>query len=249
MAALDPLIIFLVAAALMAGGLVKGIVGLGLPIVALSLLSSLIPIHLSLALLTLPIVTSNLWQSLRTGRLHEPLKRFWPMILALIIGLWISAQLVVDLSPEVLYLVVGLVVMVFTLLSYFNPRFTLSPAAERWASPLAGAIGGILGGLSTMWGPPMTMVLVSLKLEKDAFVRAVGLIWFCGSLPLLLAYIKNGLLNVETAPWSLAACLPVVAGFWIGERIRNRIDQDTFRKVLLIFLFLLGVNLVRRAVF
>ncbi len=38
-------------------------------------------------------------------------------------------------------------------------------------------------------------------------------------------------------------------GIRIGEVIRERIDQETFRKVMLVMLLLIGLNLIRRAVF
>ena len=45
------------------------------------------------------------------------------------------------------------------------------------------------------------------------------------------------------------ACVPGMIGIRIGEVIRERIDQDTFRKVMLVMLLLIGLNLIRRAVF
>ncbi|MFQ5617417.1 MAG: hypothetical protein ACE5FR_00455 [Rhodospirillales bacterium] len=50
------------------------------------------------------------------------------------------------------------------------------------------------------------------------------------------------------AVW-LLACVPGLAGMWVGQKIRGRIDQETFRKALLVTLFVIGLNLIRRAVF
>ncbi len=61
--------------------------------------------------------------------------------------------------------------------------------------------------------------------------------------------MDNGILTGEVAPLSLLASVPAFAGMWAGQRIRGRIDQETFRKVLLITLFVIGLNLIRRAVF
>ena len=114
---------------------------------------------------------------------------------------------------------------------------------RRWSA------GGLLGGVSTIWGPPMTMYFVMLRLSKDMFVRTIGLVWFAGSIPLVLAYVENGILTAEVAPLSLLACVPGLAGMWVGQKIRGRVDQETFRKALLITLFVMGLNLIRRAVF
>ena len=80
-------------------------------------------------------------------------------------------------------------------------------------------------------------------------IRTVGLTWFVGSIPLIAAYVDNGILTADVAPLSLLACVPGLAGMWVGQKIRGRIDQETFRKALLITLFVIGLNLIRRAVF
>tara|TARA_B100000579_G_scaffold327299_1_gene277234 strand:- start:27 stop:200 length:174 start_codon:yes stop_codon:yes gene_type:complete len=57
------------------------------------------------------------------------------------------------------------------------------------------------------------------------------------------------MLNSKTAPLSLYTCLPGMLGIWIGDMIRRRINQETFRKVMLPVLFVIGSNLIRRAIF
>ncbi len=231
------------------GGLVKGVTGIGLPIVAVAVLSNFLPVPLILALVTLPIVLTNLWMAAHSGNLMEPLRRFWPMIACLLVFIWVGARIVVTLDTDTFFALLGAVVVLFTATNYFTPVMRVPASAEKWAGPLAGAMGGVLGGISTIWGPPMTMYFVMLRLPKDTFVRAVGLVWFAASIPLVIAYVENGILTGETAPLSLLACVPAFAGLWTGQKIRGRINPETFRKALLITLFVIGLNLIRRAVF
>lgn len=241
--------IVLIAATLFFGGLVKGIIGIGLPIVTIVILSNFLPLHSVLALIVVPLVMTNLWQAVATGNLLQPLRRFWPMTLCLLVFVWASAQLVVELDPRTLYGVLGLVVILFSVSDLIHPTWQLPRSAEVWAGPLAGALGGILGGVSTIWGPPMTIYMVLLRLPKEEFVRTVGLVWFAGSIPLLLAFIDNGLLDGETIWLSASACIPAFAGLALGQRIRQGINQERFRKFLLVGLFVIGLNLLRRAIF
>ncbi len=241
--------IVLVVFALIAGGIVKGVVGIGLPIVTIAILSSFLPLPLVLTLILVPIAVTNLWQAVQTGNLLVPLRRFWPMTACLLIFVWVSAHLVVELDPRVLYAVLGLVVIFFSLSDFIHPPGRLPPSAEIWAGPLAGTLGGLLGGLSTIWGPPMTIYFMLLRLSKEEFVQAVGLVWFAGSIPLVLAFVDNGLLNGETVWLSLGACPPAMVGLGLGQWVRKRIDQALFRKALLFVLFVIGLNLLRRAIF
>ena len=121
---------------------------------------------------------------------------------------------------------------------------TLNPISGNFS-----ILGGFLGGISTMWGPPMVMYFIMIRLPKEAFIRAVGLVWFAGSLPLVLGYIDNGILTARTAQMSALAALPAFAGLWLGQWLRGRIPQETFRKVVLLALFVIGLNLIRRALF
>ncbi|MEE9317898.1 MAG: sulfite exporter TauE/SafE family protein, partial [Rhodospirillales bacterium] len=164
--------IAIMSAALIVGGVVKGVVGLGLPIVTMAILLNFMPPLVVLGLLVAPILVTNLWQALRAGNLLEPLRRFWPMIVMALIFLFIGAQLIVAMNTQVLFGVLGVCVVVFSGTSLFRPNVPpLKPETEKWAGPLAGALGGLLGGISTIWGPPMMMYFVMLKLPKDTFVR------------------------------------------------------------------------------
>ena len=114
---------------------------------------------------------------------------------------------------------------------------------------MAGALGGLLGGVSTIWGPPMMMYFVMLRLTKDVYIQAVGLVWFIASIPLVIAYIRYGILTFQTTLLSIIMCIPGAIGFLVGQKLRRRINQKLFRTLLLWFLLLVGLNLIRRAIF
>jgi uncharacterized membrane protein YfcA len=93
------------------------------------------------------------------------------------------------------------------------------------------------------------MLFIMLRLPKETFIQATGTIWFAASIPLLIGYRQNGILDDSTAVLSLAACLPSFLGLWVGTWVRGKIEQESFRKVLLVVFFLIGLNLIRRAIF
>ena len=172
------------------------------------------------------------------------------MIILFVGFLFIRAELAVASNTDILLLLVGASISAFAAFNLITPRERLlSRTVEHIAAPLTGALGGLLGGLTGIWGPPMIMLFVKLKLEKDDWAQAVSLVWFVGSVLLTYAYWQNGMLNSETTSMSLSACLPGMLGIWVGEMIRRRINQKTFRKVMLLALFVIGINLIRRAIF
>jgi hypothetical protein len=246
----DALTLGVITVSLIIGGTVKGITGIGLPIVAMAVMLNFIDPKVTLAIVVLPILVTNLWQAFRMGNVMEPLRKFWLLIVVFLAFLFVGAQLVVALDTGMLFGVLGVGVTIFAASNLIRPRVhPLTPATQKWAGPLAGAMGGMLGGLTTIWGPPLMMYLVMLKLDKDTWIRTVGLIWFAGSIPLTLAYFHNGVLNADTTPLSAYACIPGMVGIRIGEAIRDRINQETFRKAMLVALVIIGLNLIRRAIF
>lgn len=236
--------------ALFIGGIVKGVIALGLPMVSIAILLNFFPPLEVLGILIMPMLITNLWQAINSGNLWEPFQRFWPMIATGVVFLVIGAQIIVIIDSAILFSFLGACVAIFSTISLARPNMPpLQSKTEKWAGPLAGAMGGLLGGVSTIWGPPMTMYFVMLKLTKDEFVRSVGMAWFGFSIPIALAYWQNGIFSGDIIYLSLYACIPGMIGIRIGEMLRERINQDLFRRVMLITLLFMGLNLIRRAVF
>lgn len=112
---------------------------------------------------------------------------------------------------------------------------------------IAGFFSGLLGGATSIYGAPINIYFVALKLDKFMWLRSVGLTYSLCGLPLLVGYGLNGILSASTSVLSLIACLPAFFGMWIGNRLQKRVSPTTFQKIVLIALFLAGLNFLRRA--
>lgn len=245
----DPITLALIAVVMVLGGIVKGTLGLGLPLVCVGFMSIFLPVKMLLGIAILPILVTNLFQVFESGGGTGVLRTWWPMILCFWAGLLAGSHLLVTLQPESLYAVIGTVLIVFCLSGFFRPNYVLP---EKYVLPIslfAGSFAGFSGGLSSVWGPPVTMFMMLTGMKKEVFVRTAGVIWCCGAIPLGLIYAHNGVIGPHNAFYSMISCFPAMAGLWVGQRIRKRIPQDVFRKILMAVLFVIGINLVRRAFF
>jgi len=247
MQALD--VLPLVFAAFAIGGTIKGMLGFGLPLVTMSLLSAFLDVPTAVALNALPVLLSNLFQANRGGLLVSTVRRFWPLLITLAAGTWAGATLIVVLDPRWLLGVLGVIVVSFCAISHYRPGLKMPLRAERPAGVAVGLAAGVMGGISTIPGPPLIMYVTSLRLDKEAFVAALGTFFLMGGVFINLSFIERGVLDATTAPWSLACVPPVLAGMWLGGRLGRRIEQERFRRIVLIVLFVLGLNLLRRAIF
>ncbi len=230
------------------GGIIQGTLGFGLPLTTMSLLSIFLDVPTAVALNTLPILAASLFQATRGGRMLMTIRRFWLLLVALAIGTWLGAMLISILDPRWLLAVLGAVVVVFCSINHFHPALRLPPGSERPVGCAIGLMSGVMGGVSTVHGPPLIMYVVSLHLERKEFVAALGTFFLMGGIFLAMAFVERGVLNGETAPWSLLCAAPALAGMWLGHRLSRHIDRERFRKVVLFALLLLGLNLLRRAI-
>ena len=232
---------------LLLAGLVKGVIGIGLPLITIPALSFFVGVPQAIAIMSLPILVTNGYQAFASRELACVGRRFWPLLLALLAGVVLGTSLLVTLNERSLYAILGVTVIAFGLLNLSNPSFHLRARGELWLGPPVGFGAGVLGGLSNFFGPPIVLYLVALKLPRETFVAAVGLAFFVGSIPLYGLLVSFGIYGWGEAMASTVALLPVLLGVKLGERLRRRVPQELFRRLVLGLLLVIGLNLLRRA--
>jgi uncharacterized membrane protein YfcA len=228
------------------GGFVKGAVGFALPMVGIACAATVLPKEAAVAYLAIPVFVTNVWQSLRFGwsAAWQTLRSLRLMISVMLVALLAATQVLPALEERVFAAILGFVALTYAVLQLLGWQ----PKVGRpFADVLFGLLAGIFGGLSGVWGPPTLMLLMTLNLPKQEFVRACGVVFTLGSLPYLLGHWYSGVLNAATAPVSLALVLPTVMGMWLGQLVQDRLDGDVFKRWILIVLLLAGANFLRRA--
>lgn len=244
---LAPHLLWLVAGVMLIGGFVKGLAGAGLPLVAISMLGTFIDPRQGVAIVAVPVVLANIWQSLRSGVMLSAGRRFGGLMFGFVLMTWVGANLLMMMPTAVLLGIVGIAAIIFSSVNLMDPSWVLAPRFERTVGPLVGLGSGLLNGLTTVNGPPILMYLLSLGLQKDELIGSYGLIAFAGAVPLLLSYIAVGLIGPSEMLLSTLALIPTFAGLLLGEKLRRFIDPRRFRQMLLVVLIVLGANLLRRA--
>jgi hypothetical protein len=240
----SPLILIATAASLFAGGIAKGMLGVGLSMIALPLLYTALPIRDAVAVMYGPLLIMNVWQTFQGGWFRVALKNFWPMMLAVLGGSWLGAKALVGIDANTLQIVVGAAVAGFSLVNLLQPKLSVSPKHALWISIVVGIVGGFFGGLTLFIGPAVIMFLVALRVPKNEFIGTIALVYLLGIILAGVTYIAEGLLRAEHIVPTAVACVPVFVGMLAGQWIRGRVDEDTFRKVLLIAMIVIGVNMI-----
>ena len=232
------------ALAFLLGGLVKGTLGIGLPLVAVPLLTLGWPAGQAIALMSVPVILSNVWQAWDSGISWPGVRRFLPLIVTLLLSTLLTVPMTLALSEQTLRTVLALVVLLAVTLNALPLRLDVPPARERWWSMAIGTISGVMGGVSALTGPVIISYLVSLRLARDVFVRSISVIYLAGAVPLYGSMAVQGRFTLREVLLSGLALLPMALGLALGKRLRGRLSEALFRRVLLGFLVFVALMLI-----
>lgn len=225
-------------------GMVKGISGMGLPTVAMGVLGTMMPTSVAAAMLVLPSFVTNVWQLLAGPRLRQLLCRLWPLLVAICVGTVGGSLLLVRVDPLWSGFGLGLVLIVYAGYALCTPVVVVATRAEGWASPVVGILTGVITGATGVFVMPAVPYINALNLSKDELVQALGLSFTVSTLALAVGLWVHDAFHVAQLGMSTWAVIPALAGMWLGGRIRARMSPKRFKQFFLLFLLVLGVELV-----
>ncbi len=244
---MSPLEIAIVALAVFVGVAVKAVTGLGLPLIAIPVISLFTTVEDAVAVAALPAVTMNAAQSWRMRREAEH-TRDLPTLGALgVVGAVFGTGLLLTLDERVLLLALAAIVFAYVAHSLLRPDTTLSPEVTRVGSVFVGLFAGTMQGAVGICGPPVAAWLHAYRLPPGAFVFSVSLIFFVAGATQLVVLVQQGLMFGPRLWLGLAAIPLVLASLPVGDRLRARLDVHRFDAAILAVLVLSGVSLVVRA--
>ena len=243
----DPLILLTIAATFLLAGMVKGVIGLGLPTVSLALLTVALGLPQAMALLLVPSFVTNVWQAVVGGNGLAILRRIWPFLLMATVTVWLGATALTRVDLALLSALLGLLLVVYAVVNLGGVRLSLNPRQEVWAGPLIGSANGVLTGMTGSFVVPGVMFLQAIGLPRDMLIQAMGMLFTVSTVALALALQGNRFLTVELGALSAAAVVPAILGMVAGQRIRKRLSEQRFRKVFFAALLILGAYIIARA--
>lgn len=241
--AIGPALSLLVVLTFVLAGTVKGVIGLGLPTVAMGLLGLAMSPAQAAALLIVPSTVTNLWQLAAGGHLRALLRRLWPMQLMIFIGTLLGSVWVGIDSGAWAAHALGVALLVYALYGLCHPGLHLAPRHERWLGPLCGLVTGIITAATGVFVIPAVPYLQALGLHREQMVQALGLSFTVSTLALAVGLAGQGALGGEALGASLVVLIPALLGMWLGQCLRQRISAVLFKRCFFIGLALLGAHL------
>jgi len=168
--------------------------------------------------------------------------RLWPFLLGGALGVPVGVGILEWVNPRHLREGVGAVLVLYSLYSLARPNLPL-PATNSVIDAIIGFLNGVLGGATGLAGIIVAVWCGLLAWPKDqqrAVFQPVAVVVFLMSAGWLGA---EGAASWDVA-WLFVIGLPALAcGLWLGLRLYGRLDEQAFRKLILVLLLVSGVSM------
>jgi hypothetical protein len=230
----------------LAGGFVSGLAGFGTALMALGIWlyvlppSAAVPLVLICSVIAQSATLPSMWKSF-------DLTLVWPFLIGGLLGVPLGTMLVAHADPNVFKLTVGILLLVFPTALYFSAPMAFD-VGGKIADGIVGFIGGILGGLAGLSGPPPILWASVRGWGKDERRGVFQTFNWTVLFVALCLQAASGLVAREVI-WLAALALPAtILGSWIGARLYHALSDRNFRDIVLGMLFLSGAILVWNSV-
>ncbi|MBX9823550.1 MAG: sulfite exporter TauE/SafE family protein [Xanthobacteraceae bacterium] len=244
-----PGLIALLTVSLVIAGLVKGVIGVAMPMVAFPLLSMLVDVQTAVMLLSVPLVLSNIPQALEGGFVTRTLWSLAPVLAGMVPGVWIGVAVLLNVDPAAAKIAAGASVILVAALILLAPRLQIK---QRMIGPVglgAGFCAGLLGGIAALSGPLVFIFLLAKGLSGRAFTKEASMFLVVSSAVLAWALTSSPKFDWRDVLISTLATAPVVAGMLAGQKVRDAIPADAFKKLVVLAVLLSGAQLVWNGMF
>jgi hypothetical protein len=244
----EPLLLFIAAAFLLAG-FVKGVIGLGLPTVAMGLLAVTMQPSRALAIVIVPAIITNVWQTFVGPYLRDIILRLWPLMVGTVVGIWLNAGMLTGPYARYGTIVLGVLLVIYAITGLSKLSFRVARRDEKWIGGVVGVITGVVSAATGVQVIPSMPFMQAIGMEKDELVQALGVFFTVATVALAFNLTSAGLLDASTALPGAVAMAASFTGMFVGQAVRSRMQPEAFRRWFLIAMILLGLYLAGSAIY
>lgn len=238
----EGLIVAMVAFAL--GGILKGAIGAGTPVVTIPLMSIYFGVPYAVSVFVIPALLSNIWQGWQFRAALMDRAFVIRLAGAAGVGALIGSVLLAALPSDVLSITVGLLALAYIAFRLAKPDWQLDHAvAARVVLPV-GVAAGILQGAAGISAPVSLTFLHALRPTRPQFIATISVLFSAMALVQLPTLVSLGLLNLDRVLVSLVACVPLFLGMPVGAWLVRHVRPQVFDRLIMVLLFVIAVGLI-----
>lgn len=234
---------------LLVAGIIKGATGLGYASCALPFLAMAMGLKQAIALVMLPALASNFLIICLTPHRFETLRRFWPLYVAAIPGIFAGIYLLVWFGPRIPTIGLGILILAYSAYSIVRPSLLVPKRLESALQIPLGLINGFFTGLTGSQVLPFLPYILGLNLDSDRTTQAINLAITLWSGVMLIALYQSGVGSTGSFVASVLALGPALLGIFLGSILRSKIPAQHYRLIVQVVLGFLGASLIAKQLY
>ncbi len=233
-----------------AGAIIKGVTTLGLALFAVPLISLVLDVQTAILSLFLSKFVSDVAMLVNAtkGSSWQLSRRVVAFIAVGFVSIPFATLLLAAAKGPWLYLFLAASIVVFVGFQLRPVRTAAGASSSRAWTWGCGFAAGASQGLTGAAGPYAAMYLYGQGLKTNEFVFLSSVIYLVFDFSQLAAILYTGLYDTTRFFFAVVTIAPVMAGTYLGIRLRRTLNEEQFRKALLLLLLLsVGALIVRAA--
>ncbi|WP_026478612.1 sulfite exporter TauE/SafE family protein [Alkaliphilus transvaalensis] len=216
----------------------QGMISFGFSLVALPLLGMFLPLQIVVPIL---VIYSLILNSMILHHIKEyiNIKRIIILVVAGMVGTPFGAYLLKVTDEGVLKLVVGVIIIISTVINYYG--YKIKVKKEKLSYLPVGLVSGILNGSVSLGGPPLVLFLTNQGVEKQTFRANLTTYFWLLNLFTIPTYLLGGLISQEVLRYGGLLVPALIMGTFLGIKLGDKVDEDVFKRLTLILIFVMGL--------
>ena len=246
---IDYFILFQVILIFFVGGVVKGLIGVGLPTVTLTFLSFIFDIKLSISIILLPIILSNLYQMIDGKYLKQIINDTKFFHISAFLFIFPGFYFLLLLNSNTILIILAVILILNSFLGLVKYEIRFKNFKSKYYQFFIGSTTGLVTGVTGIYTMPFIFLIQSLQYTKNKVIQLMGFTFFILACTQFLLFGLNDLINIKILILSSIACIPIIIGVYLGKTLRIKISEVIFKLLFNLMLIIMGSLLIIKTIF
>jgi uncharacterized membrane protein YfcA len=210
----------------------------------MGLLAVAMPPAPALAIVIVPAIVTNIWQTFGGPYLRDIMQRLWPLLIGTVAGIRLNAGSLTGPYARYTSIALGLLLAINAVIGLSTFSFSVARQNEKWLGGIVGLVTGVISAATGVQVVPSVPFLQAIGMEKEELIQALGVFFTVATVTLGFNLTSAGLLTAATALPGAVAIICSFVGMLIGQAVRTRLQPEVFRRWFHIAMILLGLYLI-----
>ena len=228
--------------------LVHGTVGFGFPMLATPLLAMVTDMKTAILYIAIPTLLINIISIYSEGNFIQAVKRFYPIAILAMIGSAIGTQILIFSSSDFFKLLLAFSIFLYLFIQKFRIEMKWIREKKRLSMVVFGLIAGIIGGLTNVMASILIIYSLESKHTKKEIIQSTNLCFLFGKVIQIVLFTIHGSFTEELIITSFSSLIIVFISMFIGLKIKDKIPQESYKKVIKIVLFMIACFLTYQTI-